>query len=230
MGRKSKSPEIADEQRVCNYLRENPGFFNHHPELLEGLRLKSVSSGNIISLTERLTEVLRERNQELQERIAQLIEYARNNELLYEKTRQLILELAGVNSLEDINSIILTRLRHDFAVDTSTLYLFGNTEEDYGIAMVSAEEATAAIPDILKSPAPTCGIMRDEELEFLFPGNNAVGSAAIAPLISNKRSIGVLAVGNEDPQHYRSGMGTLFLSTIADMLGRIVPRMLPPEF
>jgi uncharacterized protein YigA (DUF484 family) len=35
---------------------------------------------------------------------------------------------------------------------------------------------------------------------------------------------GVLAIGSRDPQHYKSSVGTLFLSYIADVLSRLLPR------
>jgi len=37
----------------------------------------------------------------------------------------------------------------------------------------------------------------------------------------------VLAIGHTDPNYYRSSMGTLFLSYIAEVLNRIIPRLLP---
>ncbi|MNN47051.1 hypothetical protein D3C81_1614550 [compost metagenome] len=42
--------------------------------------------------------------------------------------------------------------------------------------------------------------------------------------LSHQGLHGVLAIGSRDPQHYKSSVGTLFLSYIADVLGRIVPR------
>ena len=36
---------------------------------------------------------------------------------------------------------------------------------------------------------------------------------------------GVLAIGSRDPQHYKSSVGTLFLGYIAEVLGRVVPRV-----
>ena len=36
---------------------------------------------------------------------------------------------------------------------------------------------------------------------------------------------GVLAIGSRDPHHYKSTVGTLFLGYIAEVLGRVVPRL-----
>jgi uncharacterized protein YigA (DUF484 family) len=37
----------------------------------------------------------------------------------------------------------------------------------------------------------------------------------------------MLSIGNRDPQYYRSSMGTLFLSYIAEVLNRLLPKYLP---
>ena len=34
----------------------------------------------------------------------------------------------------------------------------------------------------------------------------------------------MLAVGSTDPNHYKSSVGTLFLTYIAEVLGRVVPK------
>ncbi|MDO7653933.1 MAG: DUF484 family protein, partial [Porticoccus sp.] len=52
-----------------------------------------------------------------------------------------------------------------------------------------------------------------------------VGSVAAVPL-SHGSIFGIIAIGNSDPNYYRSSMGTLFLSYIGDALNRIVPKML----
>ena len=93
---------------------------------------------------------------------------------------------------------------------------------------MSYEEAAAAIPGLLKSSKAVCGALRPHELDFLFPGSGReIGSAAVAPLRPGQ-PLGVLAIGARDPNHYRSSMGTLFLSYIAEVLERAIPR-LPAE-
>jgi uncharacterized protein YigA (DUF484 family) len=66
--------------------------------------------------------------------------------------------------------------------------------------------------------------LRKEELAYLFPAAGEVGSAAVMTLHKGS-ALGVIAVGNSDPNHYSSSMGTLFLSHIADVLVRLLPRL-----
>ena len=35
----------------------------------------------------------------------------------------------------------------------------------------------------------------------------------------------MLAIASRDPQHYKSSVGTLFLSYIAEVTGRVLPRV-----
>ncbi|MNP04977.1 hypothetical protein D3C76_969160 [compost metagenome] len=70
------------------------------------------------------------------------------------------------------------------------------------------------------------GNLREHELDFLFgeAQRKEVGSTAVATL-NHQGLHGVLAIASRDPQHYKSTVGTLFLSYIAEVLGRVVPRV-----
>ena len=72
-----------------------------------------------------------------------------------------------------------------------------------------------------------CGTLGSKELEFVF-GNHAseIGSVAVVPLMHGS-AFGLLAIGNRDPNYYRSSMGTLFLGYIAEVLNRLLPKYLP---
>jgi uncharacterized protein len=50
-----------------------------------------------------------------------------------------------------------------------------------------------------------------------------IGSTAVVALI-HQGLHGVLAIGSRDPQYYKSSVGTLFLSYIAEVLARVLPR------
>ena len=71
-------------------------------------------------------------------------------------------------------------------------------------------------------------LFRSHELDFLFgeEQRKQIGSTAVVA-ISYQGMHGVLAVASRDPQHYKSSVGTLFLSYIAEVMGRVVPRFTP---
>ena len=79
---------------------------------------------------------------------------------------------------------------------------------------------------LLCSGKTVSGHLRDHELAFLFgeTQRKEVGSSAVAT-VENQGVHGVLAIGSQDPHHYKSTVGTLFLGYIAEVLGRVIPRV-----
>lgn len=230
MSRKKQTQEGVQlgAGQVADYLRRHPDFFLEHTELLASLRIKSPRDDKVVPLIDKQAEVLRERNQEMRQRMSEALAAARSNEQLFDKTRRLVLDLIETQTLDDVIVVLRDSLRHDFNADTNSLILFGEVDYDSRARMVPVREAQQNIPGILKTNQPTCGILRDEELEFLFPANHEVGSAVAAPLVHGG-PIGVLAIGSYDPEYYRSGMGTIFISYVVEALCRIVPRYFHPE-
>lgn len=104
------------------------------------------------------------------------------------------------------------------------MILFGDSGTEGGCRVETAESARIEIGALLKSSKPVCGVLRKEELSYLFPDAGDVGSAALMPL-SNTGELGLLAVGSPDANKYSSNMGTLFLTHIADVIVRLLPRL-----
>ena len=96
--RNNTDPELTDEE-VRNYLKSNSDFFQRHADMLDHLHI-SHSSGSAVSLVEKQVSVLRERNMEMRKRLNNLTANARDNDRLYDLTRNLVLELLEANSLD----------------------------------------------------------------------------------------------------------------------------------
>ncbi|MNT92667.1 hypothetical protein D3C72_2339880 [compost metagenome] len=47
-------------------------------------------------------------------------------------------------------------------------------------------------------------------------------------VLSHQGLHGVLALGSPDPQHYKSSLGTVFLGHVAEIVARLLPRLVPP--
>ncbi len=218
------------EEQVVAYLKRHPGFFLKREDLLLELELAH-PSGSAVSLLERQVSLLRERNMDMRQRLAGLVENARRNDQLFERTRALVLALLEAHNPDAIAETFREHLLGEFGVDFATLTLFGNPQRHRGLRqrVVPVAEAHGHIDGLLKSGRAVCGVLRDEELRFLFGEQAAeVGSAAVVPL-SFGHPLGVLAIGSRDPNHFRSSMGTLFLGYIAEVMNRILPRHLRPE-
>ncbi|MBF8691300.1 DUF484 family protein [Pseudomonas sp. xss_4] len=213
-----------DAQAVVAYLRAHPTFFTEHDELLVEQHIPH-QRGDSVSLVERQLKLLRDRNIEMRHRLSQLMDVARDNDRLFDKTRRLILDLLDATTLEDVVMVVEDSLRQEFQVPFVSLILFGDNVAPVG-RWVSNAEAQQAIGPLLGSGKTVSGSLRDHELAFLFGEEQRrdVGSSAVATL-EHQGLHGVLAIGSRDPQHYKSSVGTLFLSYIAEVLGRVVPRV-----
>ncbi|MDO9625207.1 MAG: DUF484 family protein [Pseudomonas sp.] len=221
------SPAPLDATAVADYLRQHPEFFVEHDELLAELRIPH-QRGDTISLVERQMTLLRERNIEMRHRLSQLMDVARDNDRLFDKTRRLVLDLLDASGLEEVVSTVEDSLRHEFQVPFVSLILFSDTPLAVGRSLSSAE-AHQAIGGLLAGGKTICGVLRENELSFLFGETDAkqIGSAAVVAL-SYQGLHGVLAIGSSDPQHYKSSLGTLFLGYIAEVLARVLPRFATP--
>ena len=220
-------PALNDEL-VCDFLRKHSNFFNRHPDLLSEMSLPH-DSGEAVSLVERQVSLLRERNIDMRHRLSKLLDTARDNDLLFDKTRRLLLTLLESTSLTQLVDSLHFSLDRDFNIPFSSLILFGGeTQLPCSRAkIVPLQIAQQRAPDLIRNNKPRCGDLPGEHLDFLFDSRaEYIGSAAVVPLVYGQ-CFGLLAVGNNDPNYYRSSMGTLFLSYIAEVLNRLIPRYWP---
>ena len=224
----SKEKQIdTTEQLVRDFLQDNPTFLDKNPDILESLTLPH-NAGNAVSLVERQVGVMRDRNKEMRNRLDNMLETAHDNDLLFEKTKCLVLNLLEAKSLPALVETVYDSLGKDFAIDFYSLTLLGDEKQlPSTLARVaSIEKANEKVGTLLNSNRAVCGVLREDEMTFLFGEKGLqVGSVAAVPLRFNNL-YGILAVGNSDPNFYKGSIGTLFLSYIAEVLNRILPQYL----
>jgi len=226
----SQPNSTLTHEEIEAFLRHHPDFFLGRDALLAELHLPH-ASGAAISLVERQVFVLRDRHHDQTRKFGHLLDTARDNDRLFHKTQDLVLALLEAKTLDDLTTTLQSTLRDSYQVDTNALVLFGDaaTFPPANAKIVTLKEAHTHIAVILDSDKPVCGVLRESEMTFLFPDAvNRIGSAAVAPLRDHRNGapLGLLAVGSFDPERYRSGMGTLFLSYLAEVLNRLLPRYL----
>lgn len=220
--------QAPSEQQVADYLSRHPDFFLRQAELLSELTLPH-DSGEAVSLVERQVAILRERNMDMRHRLSKLLDNARDNDRLFDKTRRLVLALLEARSLEDALDALLHSFQHDFNIHYTSVLLFGREDAlpPSAARVVTLGEAREHIGPVLKNNKPLCGALGEQETGFLFPDfADSVGSLALVPLLHGN-TFGILAIANRDPDYYRSSMGTLFLSYIGEVLSRLLPRLMP---
>src|SRR5690554_7016598 len=172
-----------DATVVADYLRRHPAFFVEHDELLPELLIPH-QSGQAVSLVERQVKLLRERNIDVRHRLSQLMEVARENDRLFEKSRRLILNLLESQDVEQVIASIEDSLRDDFQVPFVSLILFSETQRFCNTRCVSHAEARSAIGHLLDSGKTLSGVLREHELAFLFGDQGSeVTTCAMAPQV-----------------------------------------------
>ncbi|WP_372749178.1 DUF484 family protein, partial [Litorivivens sp.] len=120
-----KKTDTLTDDDVARYLRNHPGFFLKHEDLLAEIKL-SQDTGKAVSLTERQVSILRERNMEMRSRLSGLLENAQRNDVLFEKTKALVLALVEAKRADELSDIFCTHLTRNFDIDAAGLVVFGN--------------------------------------------------------------------------------------------------------
>jgi uncharacterized protein YigA (DUF484 family) len=222
--RDAHNPPGISAEDVAAYLAAHPDFFKRHEQSLLDLDLPH-RAGAAVSLVERQVSLLRERNIDSRQRLSRLMETARDNDLLFSRTRRLVLGLLEADSLEACSRVVLDALRRDFAIDHGRLHLFtgGALIWPDTASILDRAQAGSVLNGLLSVGRPIVGPLRPQERAILF-GEFAdeVQSAAVVP-IGNPACIAVLAAGSSDPRRFHAEMGTMFLEFIGEVLARLLP-------
>jgi len=219
--------EIAevDEAAVASYLAATPEFFDRHAQLLAKIRLPDSRGGaSTVSLLERQVEVLRERNRQLERKVKDFVDVARENDALGTRVLAMARRLIAVRDRAAVIAAIEAALREDFGAGQSVLVLTAarapaGIAESRFLRIVPAEAADLrSFETLFSAGKPRCGQLRDSQREFLFGADAAeIGSVALVPL-GPKVSLGLLACGSNDSQRFNPTMSTDFLAHIGELI------------
>jgi uncharacterized protein YigA (DUF484 family) len=227
-------PDYVEEQltddAVSSYLAAHPDFFERNPKLLGKLRIPH-ETGGTVSLVERQVSMLRQKEMKLERQLRELIQVARDNDVLAAKIHKLGIHLLAAESLNATVMAVEEAMRSGFGADQAVLVLFGNPDSfddvDAGRffrAIQREDEALRPFATFLKGSGPRCGQVRDSQRKFLFRGDaEDIGSVALVPL-GNKAGIGFLAIGSVDANRFHPGMSIDFLARVGDLISGALNR------
>ena len=219
--------EIAevDEAAVASYLSATPEFFDRHAQLLAKIRLPDSRGGaSTVSLLERQVEVLRERNRQLERKVKDFVDVARENDALGTRVLAMARRLIAAPDRAAAIVAVESALREDFGAGQSVLVLTAlrapeGMAESRFLRIVRADAPELRSFDTLFSAGkPRCGQLRDSQREFLFGADaGGIGSVALVPL-GTKGGLGLLACGSNDTQRFNPTMSTDFLAHIGELI------------
>jgi uncharacterized protein YigA (DUF484 family) len=225
--------EIAevDEAAVASYLAATPEFFDRHAQLLAKIRLPDSRRGaTTVSLLERQVEVLRERSRQLERKVKDFVDVARENDALGTRVLAMARRLIAAPDRAAAIATIEQVLRQDFDAGQSVLVLIaapateGLAESRFLRVVPADAQALRSFETLFGASRPRCGQLRDSQRDFLF-GSDAqeVGSVALVPL-GPKGAIGLLACGSNDSQRFNPTMSTDFLTHIGELIAAALTR------
>ncbi len=216
-----REQQLAIDLELISLLRENSDILQRHPELLAVLEVPH-QSGQAVSLIERQVSVLRQQTQEQDKRLRELMDVARDNERLVESRHNLALNLLAAHDLNDVVSTVLDVLSNELSADYAVVKLFSDDkeriEESSGLFVDASDEALTAFKTMLEQKNTVCGKAIIEQKAFLFEENaDNIKSVAVIPLVAGA-NLGLIGLGANDVERFKSSMGTDFLSQIGDLV------------
>jgi uncharacterized protein YigA (DUF484 family) len=219
---------LLTADQVAEFLRQNPGFFENHVDILMNLQIPHPHGGRAVSIGERQLVAVREKAKLLEDKLRELIHFGEENDAVGEKVHRLSCRLIEAPSLDAALDTLYLDLLDHFAVPHVAVRLWNVAEEN---------------PDT-KEFAPVAPEMREfvQKMAVPYTGHHAVyesqswfgeaaahlKSFAMVPLRHDGVDFGVVALASEDPKRFYPEMGTLYLARIGELLAHALWRFITP--
>jgi uncharacterized protein YigA (DUF484 family) len=221
-------PGTAEEQ-IAEHLIAHPEFFERHPGVLLRLKLPHQRGSAAVSLVERQVLVLREKHSALEQKLLELIENGRGNDIIAERTHRLTRRLLRARDFGAVIAALETSLREDFGASRCVILITDPSQA----RLDSASSAHLRVvprgsPELkifetfFESARPRSGQIRDTQREYLFGADgNQVGSTVLIPL-GERGALGLLAIASNDTERYLPTMSTDFLVRIGEIVSEAI--------
>jgi uncharacterized protein YigA (DUF484 family) len=206
---------------VARWLRENPVFFEEHAGLLTEIHVPNPHGGQAIPLSDRQVVSLREKAKALEAKLAELIQFGEENDVISEKVHRLAVAMLSARTLNTVLHELYYNLREDFAIPHASLRLWRGMGDraEFGAASDALREFAAGLE------APFCGPNASFEAAGWFgDATPHIRSVAFMPLRELDETFGMLAFAAEDPLRFYPEMGTLYLKRIGEMVSAALLR------
>ncbi|WP_126444042.1 DUF484 family protein [Sulfuricystis multivorans] len=210
---------------VAQYLKDHPDFFNQYAELLAQISIPDPHGGRAVSITERQIGALRDQVRRLEGKLAELLRFGEENDVLSAKTHRLAVALARCGDSASVFLVLYAHLGGGFAIPHVAVRLWdvpGNPEA------LEFQPVSAAAKDYVRElKYPYCGASSWADVEDWFgEDGKGVRSLAIVPLRDEETTFGMLALGSEEPERFYPGMGTVYLERIGELASAALTRTL----
>ena len=224
------NPQMNIED-VAEFLRANPDFFEEHADVLLALNVAHPHGGRTVSIPERQLIATREKVRLLETKLAELIQFGEENDMLSAKVHALTLKLIDAPSLNAAVDTLYLDLLDRFQIPHVAIRLWNVAPPDGAIAPEFHTVAAELQQFVEAMTQPYCGGHPVYETHLWF-GEHAphLKSYALVPLRTGA-CFGLLLMASESAERFYADMGTVFLSRIGDVFAHTLARqltLLPP--
>ncbi|MDR1709740.1 MAG: DUF484 family protein [Candidatus Accumulibacter sp.] len=215
-----------NSEEVAQYLQDHPQFFEEYADLMARVVIPHPHGGRTISITERQMLALRDKNRQLENKMAEFMRFGEENDAIGEKMHRLAVAVIAAGSFQTVIHTLNLHLRDDFAIPLFALCLWERPANAAELPeFVRIGDAPRAFAETL-SP-PYCGSTSGFDTAPWFAADAAYArSQGLIALRHGGAAIGLMALGSEDVQRFYSGMGTLYLERLGEIASAALARVL----
>jgi uncharacterized protein len=217
------------ENDVKDFLKKNPHFFEQNASFLADIHLPSPHGEGTISLAERQQLAQRDKINALEERFAELVLNAEENDVIANKIHRFTVLLQQTKHFDVIEQLISHHLPEDFNISETCLRIWAtplnsiDTENlVFGEVPENIKNWVKSIHNVYCGVTPTSIVIDDWFIE-------PAASVAVLPLRNEAVVYGFLALSSEQQERFYVGMGTDFLQRLGDHISAALTRYLATD-
>ena len=183
-------------EEVARYLQDNPGFFEQHADLVANIVVPHPQFGE-------------------------------ENDALGAKMHRLAVGMVAARSFQSVLHTLNLHLRDDFAVPHVAVRLWRHPEGREELPeFAEVGEELQAFTDTLVQPF--CGSTSGFDTSSWFgeAATHVRSQGLIAMRDGGGGTLGMIALGSEDPERFYAGMGTVYLERLGEMAAAALARVL----
>ena len=216
------SREKLTREEVEHYLRAHRDFFVHYPGLIETLAIPH-ETGEAVSLVERQVAILRDRIRELERKLDRFIAIAGENEKASRRLHNLVLKVMPIEGFDESLAGIREQLHAEFPdthVRICLLDVLPATIVPSCAVMDAPLRGSGLVQELFSGKHQGVVFLDEHQIDTVFqpgPGGQTIHSA-VSVALKNSRHLGVLFLGSADACRYQSGIGTLFLECLGEIV------------
>ncbi len=217
------------ENDVKDFLKKNPHFFEQNASFLADIHLPSPHGEGTISLAERQQLAQRDKINALEERFAELVLNAEENDVIANKIHRFTVLLQQTKHFDAIEQLISHHLPEDFNISETCLRIWAtplnsiDTENlVFGEVPETIKTWVKSIHNVYCGVTPTSIVIDDWFIE-------PAASVAVLPLRNEAAVYGFLALSSEQQERFYVGMGTDFLQRLGDHISAALTRYLATD-